>query len=52
MKVGGLLQDLRYSVRSQAGTPGSTTVCLVTLALGIGATSSIFSAAGFKDRAS
>jgi putative ABC transport system permease protein len=43
--VSNLLQDLRYGVRSLAGNPGLTCVILVTLALGIGATTSIYSVA-------
>ncbi|MQA91995.1 MAG: FtsX-like permease family protein [Gemmatimonas sp.] len=38
-----LLRDIRQSVRRLARTPGFTAVVLVTLALGIGANSSIFS---------
>ena len=33
-----VFQDLRYSVRSLARTPGSTVPAILTLALGIGAT--------------
>jgi predicted permease len=41
--MGALLQDLRYSIRQLVKNPSLTVTALVSLALGIGATTAVFS---------
>jgi hypothetical protein len=42
-EIGTLLADVRYAARRLVGNPGLSTISVLALALGIGATTAIFS---------
>jgi hypothetical protein len=41
--MGSLIQDLRFAIRQVCRNPGTTAIAVITLALGIGASTTIFS---------
>ena len=41
--MNGFLQDLRYAVRQSLKTPALTAIVIITIALGVGANTALFS---------